>query len=187
MTVNILRYYRAANPEARAAGEAWYDASFTECERLSWLYSSWIADRAVTRTVVACAALSPRLRWSDNLDVLEALLSSRGSGSARPPIGVLERSWWLASVALVLPDPWTVFSKRANKTRSFAQAILGNTDAVVVDSWGARMVGLSQRSIELTRGYNQVADAFRRAAQIEGVTPRELQAVSWVHARGSHL
>jgi hypothetical protein len=75
------------------------------------------------------------------------------------------------------------------KVRAFYANIMGDTDAVTVDVWAARVAtGLTgkaaERAIGTAKRYADVADAYRHAARILGVTPREVQAATWVAARG---
>jgi hypothetical protein len=72
------------------------------------------------------------------------------------------------------------------KVRSFWANIMGDTDAVTCDVW-AVFVALGrkdERMVSTPARYRMVADAYRRAAAILGVTPRGCQAAVWVDARG---
>jgi hypothetical protein len=75
------------------------------------------------------------------------------------------------------------------KVRAFYSNIMGDTDAVTVDTWAVRVAtGRTGKHAEWTIGtkrrYAAVADAYRRAAVILGVDPRTVQAATWVAARG---
>jgi hypothetical protein len=172
-TRSILRHYRAATEEAIAAGSRWYDAALAVCRQAA-------TDHRVDleRTVCALAHLSSRLPWTKNVEAFSMLLG----GQPRPP-WVLTRSWMLASAALSADDPWSTFGRRASKTRSFAQAILGDRNAVTVDIWAARVANIDPAVLSRPAEYAAVADAYRRAAKRAGVTPRELQAITWCAIR----
>lgn len=173
-TRSILRYYRAADEAAIDGGTHWYDAALAICRQAATEHRY-----DLERAVCALAHLSTRLPWTKNVEAFAALLSGQSQ-----PAWVLSRSWMLASSALAASDPWTTFSRRASKTRAFAQAILGDKNAVVVDIWAARVAGIDPAVLGKPSAYQEVADAYRRAAKRAGVTPRELQAITWCAIRG---
>lgn len=175
MTRHILQVYRAAEPRHITAGLGWYDLAYTECELRAWRY-----DWPVVNAVCAFAHLSPRITYRQNLLLLDALLSGQ-----HKPNGCLTRSWLAASRALGSPDPLGTFSTEALKTGSFARAILGDRNAVVVDVWSARAAGVGESMVRSTRGYHAVAEAYRRGAKRVSISARDLQAVTWCHARGA--
>lgn len=70
---------------------------------------------------------------------------------------------------------------RGPKTRSFAQALLGDQDAVVLDVWVARALGIRQAHLTGAR-YWTVAAALRSAASAHNMPPREAQALLWAWA-----
>ncbi len=63
LTRNILREYRTAADAEHLAGVSWYDAAFTECERIAWRNGF-----TVTQAAVAMAHLSPSIQWRQNVD-----------------------------------------------------------------------------------------------------------------------
>ena len=83
-----------------------------------------------------------------------------------------------------------------HKVRSFFANITGDDQAVTVDMWayavatgdwtrhpqtGARVPAEATMT---AKDYALIADAYRRAAAILGVSPRKCQAACWVAARG---
>jgi hypothetical protein len=171
---SILRHYRAATDEARELGSQWYDTALTICREAATEH-----DVDLERAVCALAHLSSRMTWTKNVEAFSVLLA----GQPRPA-WVLTRSWKLASAALEAEDPWRTFSRRAPKTRSFAQAILGDPRAVTVDVWAARVAGVDPETLRRPAAYRDVAEAYRRAAKRVDETPRELQAITWCAIRG---
>jgi hypothetical protein len=174
LTRNILRHYRAATPEHIKAGLGWYDAAREECEAIALL-----GDATIEQAVVALSHLSPRVSWQQNVKALRALLAGQP-----PPPGTFTRSWAAALEASVSDDPMGTFGRDALKTRYFAAAILGDQMAVVVDVWAGRVAGVMEHTVRRSSGYNAIADAYRRAAKIEQVAPRDMQAITWCHIRG---
>lgn len=177
ITRRILRHYREAEPEHVAAGLEWFDLAYTYCERSAWLYGVPIEHAAV-----ALAHLSPRTTWTKNLEHLETLLSGRPQ-----PHYVLGMTWRNAARSLSADDPLTTFGRRSLKTSNFARAILGDRNAVVVDTWVARAAGVPEDSVRAIGVYHHVADAFRRGARRVDISARDLQAVVWCSVRGTAI
>lgn len=175
LTRNILRIFRQADEEVRALGRTWYDTAYTEVERRAWRHH---AD--ITRSVIALAHLSPRTTWSANLQGLDFLLAG-----AEKPGQILTKSWERAVAAMTEPDPWATFGPSALKTRQFARAICGDPGAIVIDVWALRVAGAPEGWASRRAAHVAVSDAYRRAARIESVPPRDLQATAWIQLRGS--
>lgn len=173
-TRNILKHYRSATPDAIDAGSHWYDAALAICRQAT-------SDYQLDLECAACALahLSSRLQWTKNVEAFSTLV-----GGQPQPAWVLNRSWALASAALRADDPWSTFGRRASKTRSFARAILGDEDAVTVDIWAARAANVDPDVLSRPSAYAEVAEAYRRAARREGLTPRKMQAIVWCAIRG---
>ncbi len=175
LTRNILKHYRASTDATREVGGTWYDGAFTECEVRGWRNGV-----SLTRSVIALAHLSPRITWAANLNALDALLAGQPK-----PGQTLTRSWERGLAALTADDPWSTFGASAFKTRSFAKAILGDPNAVVIDVWALRVAGAPEDWPKSQGAHNMLTDAYRRAARIESITAREIQAITWVHLRGN--
>jgi hypothetical protein len=70
------------------------------------------------------------------------------------------------------------------KIENFYQALKGNPDAVVIDRWMMRALGLHERGGALREpDYRLYARFVRERAQEEGMTPRQFQAAVWEGAR----
>jgi len=71
--------------------------------------------------------------------------------------------------------------------RAFYAAIMGDENAVTVDVWAARAAE-GERNDVAPKGARIVAiiDAYRTAAAILGVSPRECQAAVWVYTRRTY-
>jgi hypothetical protein len=73
---------------------------------------------------------------------------------------------------------------KGQKTNAFAKAIAGNEDAVVIDVWMLRALGIEKKTP--TQGqYKVMADAVTTVATKYGMTPRAMQALIWIVVRGS--
>jgi thermostable 8-oxoguanine DNA glycosylase len=70
------------------------------------------------------------------------------------------------------------------KTNAFARAIAGDENAVVIDVWMLRAVGIEKKSPTQTQ-YKEMASAVTKVANEFGMTPRAMQALIWIIVRGS--
>jgi hypothetical protein len=174
MTLRLLRVYRQASPEQLEVGRRWYPNGLGACEKLAAKHET-----STEHVVVALAHLSPRMHWTANLDQVDRLLSDEA------PAGVLTRSWTLAQSSLLAEYPLTTFGRQAFKTRPFALAILGDLDAIPLDTWAWRAAGAIERPSRSKVHYNAAVDAYRRAARQVHEAPRDLQAICWLVVRGS--
>jgi len=169
----ILAYYRPG-----AIGAEWYRDARSSCRRLARDYG--VSERTAAGIV---AALSPRLRWNENLTYAESVLEHLASGIriAPPVVPVFslsrDRAWRIA----LGERPLDILS--GDKTRAFYRCLTGDLDAVAVDIWAARAAGETRTLTP--RRYARVAAAYRAAARSVGLAPSVLQAIVWCAIRGS--
>lgn len=172
-----LAYWHAADSEVRVAGRQWYPV---------------ISDRAAALapelprcTVLgAMAILSPRVSVARNLADLETVLTGRPWTTTAFPRNV-ERAR-----RLIDGERFDDLVGAAPKTRSFLANLLGDEQAVTVDTWMmtvlldlARGQRDGQQGSLTTRQYHVLADILRDGAEQVGVTPRTYQATVWIAAR----
>lgn len=119
------------------------------------------------------SAFSPRERWSVN--VARAIAWSLGQ-----EVTCLKNNLVMANNALTLGFK----ALNGQKTNAFAKAIAGNENAVVIDVWMLRAVGIEKKSPNQSL-YNQLAEAVTKVAIEKGLTPRTTQALIWIIVRGS--
>jgi hypothetical protein len=119
------------------------------------------------------SAFSPRERWSVN--VARAIAYSLGQ-----EVTCLKNNLVMANNALTLG-----FSAlKGLKTNSFAKAIAGDEQAVVIDVWMLRAVGIEKKTPNQTQ-YYELVEAVKKTAFDFGMTPRAMQALIWIVVRGS--
>lgn len=119
------------------------------------------------------SAFSPRERWSVN--VARAIAFSLGQ-----EVTCLKNNLVMANNALTLG-----FSAlNGLKTNSFAKAIAGDEQAVVIDVWMLRAVGIEKKTPNQTQ-YFELVEAVKKTAFDVGMTPRAMQALIWIVVRGS--
>lgn len=179
MVDSILAHYDRASRDQREAGERWY----SEAGRVTRAIA---AETGITPTRVTytLAALSPRNPWLWNVaDCYQFAVASR-DGLERPTATTFERNrvaGWLAINGS--RDPW---ESAAPKVKAFIAAILGDPDAVVVDTWAYRVAtgeAPPRAGSFAARLYQPIALAYAEASLRRGVEPRVMQAVTWLVAQ----
>ena len=169
---NVLRHYRKLLrgylPQHIEQAAVWYiDAQAVAQAVADNLGASLEIGAAIV------AAFSPRERWTIN--VSKALAFSQGREVKG--LGVNIRT---ANVART--DGFKAL--RGPKTLAFGRAIAGDSDAIVIDVWMMRGAGVTKDSPTASQ-YTLISDCVRQLAEEWGLTPRTMQALIWVLARGS--
>jgi hypothetical protein len=176
MVDSLLDNWHGATADDLAAGLRWYDEAGATARALAAGTDGRVS---VQQAAGVIAALSPRMPWARNVH-LAALVVDAFTAGAEMPGGAMRAR--LAECAAILRGEKAGPSGR--KVSNFARAILGDTDAVTVDVWAMRAAGIADRE-SLTAGqYARVSAAYTAAAEMLGVTPRDLQAAVWVAVRG---
>lgn len=178
-TRRITALYRQATPEQLADGLDWYQDAHSLALALD--------PQNVERAAGVIAALSPRVLWDQNVK-LAVRAYADGQASKCMPLSISKANAILdgADVAKTLRGP---------KTVAFAQVIANPVDdhAVVIDRHAmsiaiGRCADDDDYSVLGLKGvYEQYADAYRRAARIIGVSPSQVQAVTWVVWRETRI
>jgi thermostable 8-oxoguanine DNA glycosylase len=122
-------------------------------------------------TVVS--AFSPRERWTRN--VSNAIKFSLGQ-----EVIALGNNIKMANAALTNGFD----ALNGQKTNAFARAIAGDENAVVIDVWMLRAIGIEKKSPSQSQ-YNEMAKAVTTVANKHRMTPRAMQALIWIIVRGS--
>lgn len=125
----------------------------------------------VGATIVS--AFSPRERWARN--VTNAIKFSLGE-----PVVALGNNIRMANAAFASGFD----ALKGQKTNAFAKAIAGNENAVVIDVWMLRALGIEKKTPNQTQ-YREMAKAVTTVATAHGMTPRAMQALIWIVVRGS--
>lgn len=190
----ILAAYDAATEAERIAGREWYSRAERAAADVGFRAR---LDTSAGAAVIA--ALSPRERWSKNVEyatlAAEAAGHLRGdplfgdpdslAGAAHAAIGRLTLTDSVRKAARILAgdDPADVLG--GPKTRAFWRNLTGDPEAVTVDVWAATLFYGTYRHQISPRQYRIAADGYRAAAEARGIEPREMQATTWIHVRGS--
>jgi hypothetical protein len=129
--------------------------------------------------VGAFSALSPRITWNKNCEALVGLLED---GETHLGFQYNVRK---AKNLLHAADPLKDLNAKgwSHKTHEFAKAILGCTNAVVLDTWMLRIMGYPK--IKRWHQYETQARQVRLASSLVGERPAHFQATLWIKERNN--
>jgi hypothetical protein len=174
---NLVNWFDKSTAAQRTAGRAWYP--------MAGEIALVMASGDIRKGAGCIAALSTNAEWSSNLTLARHACNGAPRGMKRC-LAEVERILAGEDFSKVLPYG----SKRWN----FAYNIVGDLDLVTIDRWAiraavgddadlgstaARKDGTSQYATN----YALMTEAYRRAAEIVGETPADLQAIVWVAIR----
>ena len=167
----IRKAYHKTTPEQRVRGQAWYKDTHSLCSRLAQYHGL-----SLYQTAGILAALSPMCNWALNVTGLLSLVKT----GKLPAMGTYNANRLKAYRILEGERPAKVLG--GPKVKSFYANILRpHGDAVTIDTWIARVVGLREKFG--LREYREVASAIQKVAKGLGLTPCELQATIWLGIR----
>lgn len=186
---NILSVYHSASLTERHEGLSWYSTAGSICTELG-------ATHSLTRRTVACliALLSPQKNWAQNVDEAQRVLAAYSVGgeelAAQTP-GLFATKRQRGLIRGLLSTELSVGEiLKGQKIQSFWKNILGDEHCVTVDGHarniadhGVRRVGISQAKGMSKGAYALYSAAYVEAAHQVGVTPAQLQAITWVAYR----
>lgn len=170
-TRNILKVYRSASDSQVKAGMEWYN----NAHNLAHL----IGRGDVWKGAGLLACYSPLTPWWRNV---ELAIDSANTGVARSD--TLKNSARIAQ--LILDGMDTREAIRGVKTSTFAEniALNGDSDNVTIDVHAfsiAHYRPIPSSQIKLPKGlYREIELRYRNAAKIAGLTPTQIQAITWV-------
>lgn len=172
MTEAIVATIARADAQQLHDGMAWYPEAMALCQR--------IADRTghePEQVAGMLAALSPRVQWSVNVSMTWAMAETGTCPG-------LTRSRESAQ-RIATGDSWQDVL-RGPKVRAFAVAVMsgGRAGRAVVDAWAVRAATDGLYDAVAPCRYDDVAEAYRLAAERLGMTVHGTQAVAWVVTRG---
>jgi hypothetical protein len=177
VVANILVAWTLATDANREDGAQWYLLNQQALEEMA------NGTGVSLETAAAVTAhLSPRIHWARNLVAAHNMLHGL------PVTGVLGRSISGAQSALDAyrngEEPlWTL---KGQKIKNFALNLIGDTEAVTIDVWAARVAfggPYEDKILQRAGVYNAIAEAYRIAAVKVGVSPSTMQATCWIVAR----
>jgi hypothetical protein len=208
-TPNILRVFGSATLDEIHEGRNWYRSALNLAFELVEQYGVGFIDpedsveRAVERAVAVIAVLSPRLSWTKNVELARWIyaevhtattnyMASAWTKSVLDRFPGLKANGKKALSILIGIDPADVVS--GPKVTAFFHAIANPNDprGIVIDRHAfdvavGRVMDDRTRGVVLGRkgAYEQFVRAYVRAAEalqneFPGITPAEVQAITWV-------
>jgi hypothetical protein len=150
------------------AGLGWYPAATAEVSRFA-------AARGLPMATVAdvLALTSPRQSVRRSVQLAVAYLDKGTLTGTLPNVQAAIAHWERTGVI------------RGDKTAAFSRALQGDTDAVVVDVWVFRALGLDYPNMTPKR-YRSAAIRIKGLATRWGQNPRDTQAAIWVGVRARY-
>jgi len=174
MVKAVLSYYDSASPAQRADGTAWYPLAGKVVEAIA---ASTNTD--AVKVAYALAALSPRNPWRWNVADCYSYAAARRAGLTMPKATTFKRNQRAAWTALVQDgQPWVTAAPKVN---AFVAAIMGNPLSIVIDVWAVKAATFGLIDYVGTDAkYSLIERAYRDAATIRGIMPRDMQAIVWL-------
>jgi hypothetical protein len=185
-TRNVLRVYRKAPQSVKRAGANWYAI---EADKLTALAVEIGAERI--GVIGAAAAISPGMRW-DLVDYYVRELAGPNADQVTVPT-YSHANTVKALQCLNGHAPDDVLG--GPKVRAFYELLRtrGESDAVVIDGHafniaraertGLRGEGIPPAARVTAARYRWASKAYQRAAEILGIAPHAVQAVTWLQWR----
>lgn len=171
LTRRILAVFARATAADIEAGASWYH----EAQELALSLGS-SSGYGIEHAAAVISHLSPRTTWARNYSGAVYLMTYGEQGP-----GIIGANHQRAVDSLASEDPESTFG--GPKTLRFYRNIIGDTEAVTVDVWAARVAGVDETLLSRVGVYDAVEVAYQRAARRVGLEPSTLQATTWVVAR----
>ncbi|MES2156057.1 MAG: hypothetical protein V4510_13065 [bacterium] len=168
LVTSLLTHYEEAGTD-HAAG--WYREARSYARALTREHGGGLG-----RAAGIIAALSPQISWGVN-----KRLAAQVMEHGWPQEGCLRLSEQRAHDIWMGDRPLAVLG--GPKTRAFYRAIMGDEDAVVLDTWMATAMGWPHNAFS-ARQYERCERALREAAAVTSLAPSAFQAIVWTQVRG---
>lgn len=183
LAANIVATYQAASTGQRLDGMKWY----ADAHNLAVLLSQQ-HDGDVLRAAGVISALSPQLDWDRN-KVL-AIRTYNAGGITGGALGLSVRK-----ADAIYHGADVMSTLKAPKTSAFAAVIANpeDQDAVVIDrhamsvAHGRQVTDAEVAALGRKGFYAAYAEAYRIAARAHGISPSQMQAVTWVTWRETEI
>jgi hypothetical protein len=167
LTQNLLRHFAEATEAEREAGRVWYRNARREARALAKAHNV-----TVRRAAGVLAALSPNVKWADNVVGARSIFEGYGKLAGYSSNAAKARRIAAGEApSAVLRGP---------KVTRFYRAILGDQDVAVVDMWMFRAMGLEPGGCTYAEGER----AIMAAAAHVGEPTAVFQAIVWTKVRG---
>ena len=169
----LVAHYEATDAATRDAGREWYPNALALCQAIG-------GDAVPVDTVArVMALLSPRVSWKWCVEWTRVIVEAYLAGLPIPAVSTMGNR--MKAWSELHGEP----AISGQKVTAFARAILGDTEAVVIDSWVLRSVGLKPEAKVTRFRQRWITSAYTEAASLAGETPRDMQAIVWCAIRGA--
>lgn len=175
MVLNVLATYEAANSQRTREGRTWYNRANR--------FAGTIANGDTRQGAGVIAALSPQKQWVDNQWLaVRAFQTGVATGQVFRANGVAQRILDGEDPDVVLSGPKVraFFSLIADPHMSLAVCVDRHAHDIAV---GRITDEKTRKILERKGGYDYVASVYTTAADVIGVLPSSVQAVTWCHWR----
>lgn len=169
---NLLDIFMAATPDERQAGTHWYSDARAVIATLA-------DETGINTTAFAgvVAALSPRVRWSTNLDAAARMCRAAVNGQEQPRVAGFGHN---RDIAWQIANGGSFDLITGPKTSAFFQNLIGNDHEVTVDVWMLRAAGVYEPT---KANIDNVTASIRKIARYRRLTPAQIQAIIWTTIR----
>jgi hypothetical protein len=169
--------YLRTNLSQRIEGIYWYPKVHIMAVKLAKRY-----DRPLFQVAGIIAALSPRNKFSRNMVDAESILRD-GPAAVVATFGANKRK--ALSILQALDYEEVLGILNGNKVKAFCSNIFhaGHDKEVTIDVWMLRLMGIDGALSD--QKYEDMAFAVRTIAQQLRLSPKALQAVTWIETRGA--
>ena len=135
----------------------------------------------VERFAFALSALSPRAAVSRNVSLLSKLIRGLPCDGLRDTWDKASRIWNHGDHIQDMKSNAAAFTGKSGfKTSNFAVNLLGDQDAVTIDSWMCKAFGDNTLKTMSSRpAYWAASDTIRLVADMVGMTPAGCQSAIW--------
>ena len=189
MVRRILRHLDAATAQQRDEGTRWYRDARAFCSR-----QAIGTDYGFVQVAYVVAALSPQNTWDNNMHATKLAIAAHATGTwdGESLPGYAGYGANVRKAFRILQGDLTAL--RGPKVEAFAAAIVGDMSRVTVDIWATRAARCEADNITLAYcdgelpgivEHRAIAESYRRAAALRGITPSECQAIVWTVVRES--
>ena len=188
---NICAILDAATAQEWAEGVAWYRKARTVAG-IAGRAAGYKGRKAYTVGAGMVAALSPACAWDKNVAAALAV-ADNGGQRLRADASRFQTVGNVAKASRIMGGESVLDVLGGDKVRAFYACIVDPSDgrAVCVDRHAASVAfgrSLSQKdmrgAVKVTKrggsNYDRIADMYRAAAAARGLSPLDVQAITWV-------
>lgn len=168
----LVALYEQASPGVRRRGRAWYPEASRRLREIAWRQECPPSHAVAVFSIVSPAVqLSTALRWT------EEILAGERRGGRFPNVQA-------PKIEAACSTRYPVTKVTGPKVNAFYRAIMGDTNALVLDRWAIHAAGYPKPRSQVPRTLRRELEAaYRAAASLCGETVRAFQAITWIVAR----